>query len=417
MAALEREGITSELRDYQLHTTGRPFELDDVVRFTLEDSSNIIGFSAMINVLPHLVRLLQEVKRLAPQKTIILGGPGPSSVAKPLLERYPVADVVVLGEGEGSLPLVLNALRRDEEKLNDIPGLLLKKSGGITATGSAPRLVNLGNLPFPAYSAVDLQQYNGAIPLELARGCPFSCAFCETCILWGRRVHVFSPKRVLSIVRSVTGQSSHTHFGFVDDSFGVQREAGDRLLEGLEGLDVTWHCSTRLEFVSEAWIGKLHASGCRQIFVGAESGSDAVLEAIGKRGVAASEILSKVGTLQAGIGKVTASLMWGFPFESLQDLADTLSLAADLRSIGAIAPLHLLCALPSSSLTAEYRASRRFDPRLIPDISAAHLTRSTVALIEEDPEVFSSFYYFDHPTFDLKLKTVRHFEKSRRSRK
>ncbi len=128
------------------------------------------------------------------------------------------------------------------------------------------------------------------------------------------------------------------------------------------------------------------------------------------------DVPARVELLKSGIDLVTTSFVWGFPFESLQDLVDTLSLIAVLLKNGAVAPLHLLSALPRSPLTRSHGDLRRFDPNLLPDISAAPMSPEVVSLIEESRDVFSSFYFFDHPTFPLKLKTVRHFLKRKASR-
>ncbi len=204
LAALAESGITAALRDYQLHEHGSRLDIHDMLRFVLEDSGQVIGFSCMVHMLPHLVLLLREIRRQAPEKKIVLGGPGPSSVAAPLLRRYAVADAVLLGEGERRFPLLVRALRAGTD-LSAIPGLVVSHGDGVvTTTGRIERILCLDELPVPAYDMIDLSPYNGPIPLELTRGCPFSCSFCETNLFWGREVHSFSTPRVTSIVEEVT---------------------------------------------------------------------------------------------------------------------------------------------------------------------------------------------------------------------
>jgi hypothetical protein len=125
--------------------------------------------------------------------------------------------------------------------------------------------------------------------------------------------------------------------------------------------------------------------------------------------VPVDEIPARVALLGGRFDPITASFVWGFPWETVEDVADTLMLAASLRGLGAVTPLHLLSALPSAPLTREFPHLRRFDPRMMPDISAAPLDAETTAMIRENVAVFSSFYYFDHPTVHTKRSLIRRF--------
>jgi hypothetical protein len=116
-----------------------------------------------------------------------------------------------------------------------------------------------------------------------------------------------------------------------------------------------------------------------------------------------------VELLKGRFDPVTASFVWGFPFESLHDLTDTLALAASLRGHGAATPLHLLSALPSAPLTREFAGLRRFDPLMMPDLSSIPLDSVTTGLVRENVDVFSSFYYFDHPALYTKRSLVRRY--------
>lgn len=405
LAALERAGIRAEFRDYQLFE-GTPHDPDGIVRFICEDSADIIGIGAMVSMLPSLIVALRKVKAHVPRKRIVLGGPGPASVAESLLRAYPVADAIVLGEGEETLPEVVRALTAGTD-LTSVAGLVVQTEGGVRRTPPRARIGTLDELPLPAYDRVDLGRYNGALPVELSRGCPFSCAFCETSAFWGRQVRHYAPERVAGIVHALRVRSEENSFGFVDDTFGVDRRRADHLLNLLRGIGARWTCSTRVERLEETWVGRLAAAGCTGVFLGIESGSDTVLARINKRGVSANEVAARVALLEGRFDPITTSFIWGFPFESLQDVADTLALASTLRGMGAVTPLHLLSALPSAPLTREFIALRRFDPQMVSDLSAAPLDAAMADLIRADPEVFSSFYHFDHPALSMKRALVR----------
>ncbi|MCU0611677.1 MAG: B12-binding domain-containing radical SAM protein, partial [Candidatus Eisenbacteria bacterium] len=253
LSALEAAGIRAEFRDYQLGD-GPSFEHGDLVRFISDDSAGIIGISAMVNVLPHLVSALREIRMARPDKKIILGGPGPASVAASLLAEYPVADVIVRGEGEVTLPAVVHALAGGRDPAV-IPGVVCRSTAGIVQRTGPGRITELDHLPLPAFHRVDFTRYNGAVPLELTRGCPFTCAFCETSAFWGREVRHYSPERVARSAFAVAERTGRTQFGFVDDTFGLDRDRAERLIDLFAGTGITWTCSTRVERLNESWVG------------------------------------------------------------------------------------------------------------------------------------------------------------------
>ncbi len=142
-----------------------------------------------------------------------------------------------------------------------------------------------------------------------------------------------------------------------------------------------------------------------------------MLRRIGKRGMDVDKVPAQIDLLRGRFQRITASFIWGFPFESLQDLADTLALKASIHGGNTVTALHLLAALPSVPITREYGSCRKFDPHLLPDMSSVRLSKEAERLVEEHVEVFSSFYYFDHDSFSLKLKTVRRVSGSGGQRK
>src|SRR4030042_3448307 len=97
--ALEDAGFQVDFRDYQMNSFEEPFRLENCLSF-LEGSTQIVGISVMANLLPFALLLSQELKRRHPEKTVVLGGVGPKSVERIILERFPQIDVIACGEGE-----------------------------------------------------------------------------------------------------------------------------------------------------------------------------------------------------------------------------------------------------------------------------------------------------------------------------
>ena len=112
--ALEDAGFPVDFRDYQLNEYDDAFSIDNCIDF-LHGSADIIGISVMANLLPFAILLSQEFKRRFPDKTIVLGGVGASSVESEILERFPEIDIVAYGEFEKAGPILLDHLINSKE--------------------------------------------------------------------------------------------------------------------------------------------------------------------------------------------------------------------------------------------------------------------------------------------------------------
>ena len=96
---MEKNGYSVDFRDCLLNDFGDPYNSKTLLSF-LRDSSDILGFSSLSAFLPYLLIALKKLKKEHPEKTIILGGYGPSDVAEELIKHFNFVDVVVKGEGE-----------------------------------------------------------------------------------------------------------------------------------------------------------------------------------------------------------------------------------------------------------------------------------------------------------------------------
>jgi len=143
---------------------------------------------------------------------------------------------------------------------------------------------------------------------------------------------------------------------------------------------------------------------CDTIYFGVESGSDRVLKAIRKR-VTSDRVAAVVPRAREHFSKVVASFMWGFPFETVEDLEATLLLAAYLRSAGVTIQLHLWAPMPRSSLCKQYQAQLVYDPKVQSDFVAADVDRYA-PLIASNSRLFAPFYHVPHPALAEKRALI-----------
>lgn len=148
-------------------------------------------------------------------------------------------------------------------------------------------------------------------------------------------------------------------------------------------------------------------SGCTNIYYGIESGSEDILKKISK-GFTAKDAQRVVLQTKKYIKNVVASFIYGFPFESLDNFYDTLLLSVSLANQGINSHFHLLSPLPLTPLYQSYKDKISFSQELLSDIawprSLGNLPQEALAIIEQYPEIFSSFYHFDSPDL-LKKKS------------
>ncbi len=202
-----------------------------------------------------------------------------------------------------------------------------------------PNRTDLDALPDPDWSRVDLPAYASRwrrrhhrweLNLSTARGCPYRCNWCAK-PTWGRTYHVASPERVAQTIAALRARHAPDGLWFTDDVFAV-KPAWLTAFRGAVGADpLPFRCNTRADLVREgAYVRDLRAAGCRQVWMGAESGSDAVLAAMDKDQTRA-DIELAVQRLRAEGIAVGFFLQLGYPGETYADVMATLDLVRRLH--------------------------------------------------------------------------------------
>lgn len=395
-AVLERAGCTVDFRDYQITSHKRPLSAQNIIRF-LSGSERTLGVSCQFNALPFVLNALGEIKERDPQKTIVLGGPGPSAVAEDIVRHFAFIDVIVRGEGEETM------LELAEGKpLRDIRGIVYRDRGTVISTPPRKRIQDLDGLPFPAYHNIDFSKYAHA-GIITARGCPFHCTFCEVAPLWGNNTVRRGVANVIAEMRFLHDRYGVRTFHIHDDTFVLDRRWVRDFCRSLrdEGLDVSWLCLGRINLVDEEMLSDMAAAGCRGVQYGIESGSDAVLKRIHK-GLTVEQILDVAKTSLRHIDNVTATFMWGFPFESMDDFYETVYLMGVMAGMGCTIKLLSLAPAPLSPLYRKYSHQLRFSEEYVSNLLWGVLDSTTskaekdrvVKMIVRHPEIFSGFYHF-----------------------
>jgi anaerobic magnesium-protoporphyrin IX monomethyl ester cyclase len=248
-------------------------------------------------------------------------------------------DYVVRGEGEESLDELLRALDSGTAP-STIAGLAFTARDKVVTTPTRPVLRDLDSLPLPAWDLIDIDEYrkvwmkhHGYFSINMAttRGCPFKCNWCAKPI-YGNRYNSRSAKHVVDEIKFLLEEYKPDHIWMCDDIFGLKpgwvQEFND-LVKGAK-LKFRYKIQSRVDLLLESdTIDALVQSGAETIWVGAESGSQKILDAMDK-GTTVEQIYSATRMMKAKGLNVAFFLQFGYPGELKEDIDLTLKMVLDL---------------------------------------------------------------------------------------
>jgi radical SAM superfamily enzyme YgiQ (UPF0313 family) len=368
----------------------------------VRSEAELYGFGSICSTYPLTVRIAESVKRLRPDATILFGGPQASVVDVATLEAFPFVDLVLRGESEVSLPLLISELTT-QRWLDRVDGLTYRDGVGIRRNQNAPVILDLNSLPFPAYHLSDC--LNGAefAALEMGRGCPFSCTFCSTNDFFRRNFRLRSPQRILDDMRKIAEKYSITTFSLVHDMFTVDKrrvaEFCNTMIASGEGFK--WSCSARTDCVDEGLLDLMARGGCVSIFYGVEAGSRRMQKIIDKHldPQRAEEIIDI--TEKLGINSIV-SLITGFPEETWNDVRETLRIFMHSARCPKSGPqLNILAPLAATPIYSAHKEQMVLE-ELCSDMSHQGLTQNEadLELIRNHQEIFPNFYLLPMPNLE-----------------
>jgi anaerobic magnesium-protoporphyrin IX monomethyl ester cyclase len=259
------------------------------------------------------------------------------------------ADVVILGEGEIALRDLITQLEANPKEsdptalLNTIPGIACRaidQLSSYTTTPKRPVLTNLDIIPDPAWDLVDIEAYrniwmsrHGYFMLNLAttRGCPYKCNWCAKPI-YGNRYNTRSPERVVAEIKMLMQRYQVNHFWMADDIFGLKPAWVQRFRDIVKANALTFRykIQSRVDLLlKEDTIDALAESGLYQVWVGAESGSQKILDAMDK-GTKVEEIAEATRLLKNKGIEVCFFLQYGYLGETRSDIDATLQMVREL---------------------------------------------------------------------------------------
>ena len=305
-----------------------------------EDNFNYLSKMCLLRMREAAFKMIAMAKSRG--STVILCGADATDHHAEYLEKG--ADYCLLGEGEETLIELLDQLSgRREAQLESILGLAYQSSienrkSSILRNPGRPDISNLDALPFPAWDLVDVERYRSvwmkrhgyfSMNMVTTRGCPYHCNWCAKPI-WGQRYNSRSPENVVAEMKWLKENFAPDHIWFADDILGLKPNWIEKFAVLLNEADavIPFKCLQRADLINEKNAAALAKAGCKTVWLGAESGSQKILDAMDK-GDTVEDIYRAAKLLRANGIEVGFFLQFGYPGETWEDMQKTLKMVRE----------------------------------------------------------------------------------------
>jgi anaerobic magnesium-protoporphyrin IX monomethyl ester cyclase len=302
-----------------------------------EDNFNYLSKMCLLRMRDAAFRMIGMAK--AHGCPVIVAGSDATDHAAMYLEKG--ADFAIIGEGEETLAeLADHLIGRSQTTLDAIAGVAYPGDGQPRKTAPRPPIRDVDALPFPAWDLIDVAHYrriwlehHGTYSMNMitTRGCPYHCNWCAKPI-WGQRYNSRSPENAAAELRWLKETYAPDHIWFADDIMGLKPGWMQRFADLVEAQDarVPFKCLSRADLImrGEDTVGALKRAGCQIVWMGAESGSQKILNAM-EKGTTVEHIHEAVRRLRAAGIEAALFLQFGYPGETWDDVQATLQMVRD----------------------------------------------------------------------------------------
>jgi radical SAM superfamily enzyme YgiQ (UPF0313 family) len=335
-AYLKQHGISVGVFDATFQT------LESFEQLLARTRPRVAGLSINMMTKRTAIRMLRMAR--AAGCRVVVGGPEPAAYADAYLAEG--ADAVAVGEGEETLRELLAVWGRHgtaaaaeaPSSLHAVHGIVfLDEDGALVRTPAREKLPDIDQLPMPDRAAIDFAPYfrawkehhgRSSLSILTQRGCPYTCTWCSHSV-YGESYRRRSPALVAEEIAMLLRDYRPDSLWFADDVFTINAKWLFELEAALlaRGLRIPFECITRADRLNDDIIRALASMGCARVWIGAESGSQRVLDAM-KRGVRIGQVEAMTRACRAAGIEVGTFIMLGYLGETARDIRDT---AAYLR--------------------------------------------------------------------------------------
>lgn len=323
---LTQAGVTTTVLDMSLG-----YRYAALKKKIIAEVPDLIGFSLMTYRYREAYDLIKKVKKDFPGILITAGGPHVSLFREDVLQDCAELDYGIVLEGEDTMAELCQGKSPD-----GIKGLIFRDRGRVIYNGDRPFIKDLDQVPFPRYTAFELERSLdrevNALPIISSRGCPFDCIYCPVKCSIGDNFRTRSPENMIMEL-SYWYERGWRRFSFGDDNFTLVRERVQRFCElvkgsGLTGIKLSCDNGVRADRIDRELLSLMKEAGFYRIAIGVEAGNDKVLKMLKKR-ESIAVIKSRIQeAIELGF-EVDLFFLVGSPGETMADLEDSFRLALE----------------------------------------------------------------------------------------
>ena len=343
-ATLRSVGISVAVFDTMLNDPEKEFEAAlarhrPALVVVYEDNFNFLSKMCLSRMREVAFQILAASQKAG--ATVVINGSDASDHVEDYLRNG--FRCVLLGEAEFTLLETAEQLLKNRQAaLGGIAGLayLSPATGEVVRTTRRSQLRHLDALPFPARDLIDTGQYREAwksahgyfsLNLVASRGCPYRCNWCAKPI-YGDTFSARSPRSVAEEMRQLKHEHNAEHLWFADDIFGLQARWVQEFADAVATLDaaVPFKMQSRVDLMTPATTVALRRSGCAEVWLGVESGSQKILNAM-EKGIRVEQVAKARENLRKEGIRACYFLQFGYPDETWEDIKNTVDLVRDTR--------------------------------------------------------------------------------------
>lgn len=298
-----------------------------------------VGISSMTGPqITYGLEISQLIKRHNKSLPVIWGGIHPTLLPEQTLQNDSI-DIVCRHEGEQTIVDLAEALSSGSS-LAGVQGISYKDSYGKISHNDDRPFIDPDDMPRLPYELLEMNRYvseseiGKSVTLYTSKGCPHECAYCYNEAFNRRTYRAMGADRIVQDIQWFVETFHVESIAFSDDNFFVNKKRVAEFCRAIKErkLRVYWYADCRVDYLlkyDQLFIQQVYDAGLRQLFIGAESGCNRVLQLIHK-GHQREDIISVNRMLAASKIQPIYSFMIGFPDETKEEMYETISLIDQL---------------------------------------------------------------------------------------
>lgn len=310
--------------------------LDKVKRF----QPGFVGVSANASMWKKAAKTAEDIKAIDPSIHVSVAGPFPTAVEEKCLEQCAAIDSVVIGEGELTVPELIERIEKGES-LEGVRGVAYRAADGtIIKNPERPLIEDLDIIPIPRRELLgDFEKYESPPgsykqkPIAIvmtSRGCKARCIYCFQ-MKGERRIRYRSVENVVKEIEELINRYGFREIRFLDETFTADRDRAIEILRQLreKKLKFSFYVSSRVNTVDYELLREMKKAGCWAILFGAESGVQKNLNTM-KKGIKLDQTRAAVAAAKKAGLKVYTPFIIGIPGETYEEALQTIDFAIEL---------------------------------------------------------------------------------------